>query len=202
MIQWLFRSRPFRTYLEIGVEWGHNFNAIDCPEKVGVDPANLAGIPSVVESSSDDFFQSNQRRFDVVFIDGLHHADVVERDLRNSLRCLEPGGVIVCHDLLPADELMQKVPRETGIWTGDCWKAWVRLRAARPELCMFVLNIDYGVGLIYPDGDFQPPGIEIAEPALTWERFADRRSVWLPVVPPAALSELMRSRRAAGQTLR
>jgi hypothetical protein len=176
--------------LEIGIDAGDNFNAIRCAEKTGVDPANFANIQNVVECASDDFFSGNKRRFDLIFIDGLHHADVVGRDLRNALNCLHPGGAIVCHDLLPSDERMQMVPRETGLWTGDCWKAWVKLRAARPELSMFVAEMDYGVGLIFPEGGFKPPRIEIEEASLTWERFSQMKAEWLPLVPPSMISEL------------
>ena len=33
-------------------------------------------------------------------------------------------------------------------WTGDCWKAWVKLRTIREDLNMAVVNTDYGVGII------------------------------------------------------
>ena len=31
-------------------------------------------------------------KFDLIFIDGLHHADQVKRDFENSLRCLNDNG--------------------------------------------------------------------------------------------------------------
>ena len=41
------------------------------------------------------------RRYDLVFVDGLHIADQVERDIVNSLAALAPGGMVVLHDCNP-----------------------------------------------------------------------------------------------------
>lgn len=45
-----------------------------------------------------------KQKFDLVFIDGLHHSDQVLKDINNSLSFLEPNGVIMCHDILPSSE--------------------------------------------------------------------------------------------------
>jgi Methyltransferase domain len=114
------------TYLEIGYGDGKNFTAIQCAHKLSVDPAE--GVYSTArpthQMTSDEFFASNEALFDVIFIDGLHHADQVRRDLDHALAALKPGGVVLCHDLNPTTETMQQVPRATSEWTGDGWKAW------------------------------------------------------------------------------
>ncbi|MBM3297270.1 MAG: class I SAM-dependent methyltransferase [Candidatus Aminicenantes bacterium] len=98
--------------------------------------------------TSDEFFAANKSSFDLIFIDGLHHRDQVERDILNALAVLNPGGTIVVHDCNPGDESMQVVPQSQEEWTGDVWKAWVKLRATRFDLRMFVVDVDYGCGVI------------------------------------------------------
>jgi predicted O-methyltransferase YrrM len=107
----------------------------------------------IIKLTSDDYFTGLQPnvKFDIIFIDGLHHSVQVLRDVKNSLVHLNTGGTIVCHDMLPENEDMQKVPMpdsQKHAWTGDCWKAWAYLRMVEPNLDMLVLNADFGVGII------------------------------------------------------
>src|SRR5690606_35213812 len=117
-------KRGYKSYLEIGVGDGSNFRNIRCPDKTGVDPEEVAEY----QVTSDRFFALNRKTFDIILIDGLHHKENVRRDIENALRFLNPGGAVVCHDLNPATEIIQRVPRVSEEWTGDCWKAWVQLR--------------------------------------------------------------------------
>lgn len=146
IINHLIKIYGHKSYLEIGVDHPElNFNKIICKEKIGVDPNPKARATKVM--TSDEFFQSNTRKFDCIFIDGLHHAEQVEKDIFNSLECLSEGGTIICHDMNPTTKEMQSVPREQGIWTGDCWRAWLKYRDEK-YLSMHVLDADYGVGVI------------------------------------------------------
>jgi len=46
---------------------------------------------------------------------------------------------------------MQIVPRQqpgSTEWTGDVWKAWVKLRATKPDLKMYVIDTCTGCGII------------------------------------------------------
>jgi hypothetical protein len=43
---------------------------------------------------------------------------------------------------------MQIVPRQQKLWTGDVWKTWVKLRATRADLRMYVIDIDHGCGIM------------------------------------------------------
>lgn len=135
-----------KKYLEIGVEQGAVFSFINIPYKIGVDPDPTSAAN--IHSTSDNFFIDNTDFFDLIFIDGLHHADQVELDIQNSLNILNPNGHIVCHDMLPFTFEMQQVPRIQSEWTGDSWKAWVKLRSTRDDLDMSVVDIDYGCGII------------------------------------------------------
>lgn len=185
LINQLIARQGYRSYLEIGLGDGAHFRAVRCAEKASVDPAAPAATHPL---TSDDFFARNRRPYDLIFIDGLHHCDTVSRDLHHALAALSPGGMIVCHDLNPTTEEMQTVPRMTRDWTGDCWKAWVRLREEHPDLPCLVADTDYGVGLIYPAGKYRPPPATSDSAELSWESFVRHRHQWLNLVPsPQAL---------------
>ena len=137
----------YQSYLEVGQgRKGLNFRWINCPTKIGVDPNKK--FNAAFQMTSDEFFDQNTDSFDLIFIDGLHHADQVERDILNSLKVLNKNGTIVVHDCNPINETWQIVPRESETWTGDVWKAWVKLRATRQDLKMYVINVDFGCGII------------------------------------------------------
>lgn len=145
VINKLIEKNGYTSYLEIGVDNPNNcFNLIRCQRKVGVDP-NRGGT---IKDTSDGFFRANKEKFDIGFIDGLHHEEQVEKDILNLLKILNPGGAIVVHDLCPKSEIMQRVPRVVVEWTGNGWKAWAHLRATKKNLKMVVLNTDHGIGII------------------------------------------------------
>lgn len=157
LLNYLARKHGYARYLEIGVRNPkNNFNRIRVAFKEAVDPAPLAPIAHTMKS--DDFFAKLDAtnpsvRYDMVFIDGLHIADQVERDVVNSLRYLNPGGVLVLHDCNPPDEQAQ-VDHFDGtakVWVGTVWKAWAKLRATRADLSMCVVDIDLGCGVIRTD---------------------------------------------------
>lgn len=146
LINTLILQNRARKYLEIGVSAGDNFRAVECAYKVGVDPAKDA--PATHHMTSDEFFLHNKETFDVIFIDGLHHADQVYTDILNALEVLNEDGVIVCHDMNPQTELAQQIPFTGGHWNGDCWKAYVKLREERDDLDTCVIDTDEGCAVI------------------------------------------------------
>jgi hypothetical protein len=183
----LIEAFGFSSYCEIGCGNGENFRKILCAEKTSVDPALdlYRDADPTFRMTSDQFFEQNCRQFDLIFIDGLHHADTCLRDIRNSLACISPQGMIVCHDVNPATELMQQVPRATRQWTGDCWKAWVQLRQ-ESEAQMFVLDIETGLGVIYPAGSKKNRKLTITE-QLTWATLCQNRREWLNLIPAESM---------------
>lgn len=140
----------YESYLEIGVDQGVNIKNINIKHKTGVDldPKTLIYYPEVLSITSDLFFEKCNRQFDIIFIDGLHEAPQVYKDINNALWYLKQGGTIVCHDMLPTEEIIQRVPREQSVWTGDCWKAWVKIRSENKNLSMQVVDTDFGCGII------------------------------------------------------
>ena len=176
----------YRSYLEIGLDQGVNFLQVEIEEKVGVDPSDAGFTPTHL-ATSDEFFLLSEQTFDLIFIDGLHEEEHVRRDILNSLDVLNPGGTIVCHDINPMNEVWQRVPRETIVWSGDCWKAWVRLRAERADLEMVLLDCDCGVGIIRRGSQ----DLIDAPSELNWDGLVENRAHWLNLVPETELPRLI-----------
>ena len=177
LINKAIKAYGYKSYLEIGVQKGINIRAVNCLDKTGVDPEPQSNDTTHI-MTSDDFFKTNNRTFDCVFIDGLHEADQVYKDIVNALEVLNDGGTILCHDMNPTSEGMQKVPRVDKVWTGDCWKAWVKLRQERNDLSMFVVNTDFGVGVIRKG---KQKKLSIKQ-EITYENFSKFKNNWLHLI--------------------
>lgn len=178
IIQTLINKIGAKSYLEIGISNGANFKKIVCENKVCVDPEPLSKADYIL--TSDEFFKQNDRTFDVIFIDGLHHADQVHHDIINSLHVLREGGYIICHDMNPQKEEHQIIPFRGGTWNGDCWKAFVSLRRDRSDLEMFTVDTDYGCGIIRK-GTQEPLDINPGD-ELTYADFDKNRKEWLNLI--------------------
>jgi hypothetical protein len=154
IINYLIEKYKLVNYLEIGVFQGENIRKIKAPHKDGVDPGNEGYVVSEVNypMTSDDFFElikdHEDIKYDIIFIDGLHHADQVEKDIKNSLKHLVLNGFIVMHDCNPVSYETQIVPRETIAWTGNVWKAFVEFKMNNPTYECCVIDTDFGVGII------------------------------------------------------
>mgnify|MGYP003674112686 CR=1 FL=1 len=177
----LIQKNNYKTYLEIGLDDGRNFNSIKIDKKVSVDPAigEYVHAKPTHKMTSDEFFKNNKDKFDIIFIDGLHESDQVYKDIKNSLSILNPGGVIVCHDMLPPTENHQIVPRMQGQWNGDCWKAWVKVKSEFDDLLMYVIDSDWGVGII--QNKLGESKIKVNE-ELTFENFIKNKKYWLNLI--------------------
>lgn len=102
----------------------------------------------------------NKDKIDVVLIDDLHTHKQSLKDVENCLKYLSEKGFIVMHDCNPVTESSaypvssyeraekSNLKGWTGKWCGDVWKTIVYLRLKRQYLNIFVLNCDYGVGII------------------------------------------------------
>jgi hypothetical protein len=176
IIQKLINRINAQSYLEIGVNTGYILNSINIPFKIGVDPDPQSKATLFI--TSDEFFANNKHTFDIIFIDGLHHAEQVEKDITNSVKILNNNGYIICHDMLPSNKIMQQVPRLQSEWTGDCWKAWVKIRSYRNDLIMFVVDTDYGCGIIQKGSQNT---IDITNIDLTYENFVMNKNNWMNI---------------------
>jgi glycosyltransferase involved in cell wall biosynthesis len=138
---YLTRIQGNIRYVEIGVEYGTTFKSISAFDKTAVDPDPKFSIDPNRSSehmcplTSDDFFASEHVGSpNAIFVDGMHQAEYVLRDIKNAYNAMMPGGGwLFVDDVLPKTRSEQlKVPGkhfyENGIlkygepWTGDVWK--------------------------------------------------------------------------------
>lgn len=174
IINYMVRKHDYKSYLEIGCYDNACFDVIKVNHKIGIDPER----GGTIRVSSDDFFKENKEKFDLIFIDGLHTTEQVSRDIENSLMFLNEGGTIVCHDMNPLSKLTQMIPRINNEWNGDGWRSWVNLKATRDDLSMFVIDTDYGVGIIRK-GAQTPLDINCD---ITYENLALNKAEWLNLI--------------------
>lgn len=174
----------YEKYLEIGVcNKDLNFNKIKCKDKLGIDPDAKADVMTI---DSNTFFYYNREAFDIIFIDGLHEKNQVHLDVLHSLSYLNSGGTILCHDMKPFNEITQRVPRESSVWNGDCWKSWVKLRCENKHLEMFVLDTDHGCGIIRRGNQYL---LDVKEEEITYENLTKNMVSWLNLKPVSYLKE-------------
>lgn len=123
IINSLIEKNNYTSYLEIGFGDGVNFQTVVCEKKIAVDPTPFKMEEGLITTTSDDFFNNNKIKYDLIFIDGLHHSDQVERDIINGYKALNKGGMLLIHDCNPWEEVITRIPRETLAWTGDVFRA-------------------------------------------------------------------------------
>ncbi len=189
IINTLIQKFNYTSYLEVGAQntITGNFSKININEKISIDPYPTGPID--FEGTSDEYFAQldQNKKFDIIFIDGLHHSDQVLIDIQNSLKHLSQHGTIVCHDCLPHTEKMQFREDLGGEWTGDVWKAIAQLNVSRDDLWIRVVDTDYGCGIIrngenipyISSGDF-----------LTYEYYNSNKSKLLNVISISQFNQL------------
>ena len=139
IINHLIQKYNFVNYLEIGVFKGECIERINISHKDGVDPA-AEGFTHPLTNypiTSDSFFElikdHPEIKYDIIFIDGLHHASQVRLDIINSLKHIKENGFILLHDCNPQTFSSQIIPRQTICWNGDVWKAFVGFKQSNPN---------------------------------------------------------------------
>lgn len=187
IINRLIKTKGLESYLEIGLDQGVTFNQVNAKKKVSVDPAKTSRATPTHLMTSNEFFEQNEDTFDIVFIDGLHHADQVYQDIMNSLSVLNPGGVVVCHDMGPKKEIHQIVPRQQTAWTGDCWKALVRFRLEHLQYSVVTVDTDWGVAIIEEADSLDDL---IVQDDLSFENFLLNKREWTNLISVKEFNEL------------
>lgn len=209
VLNYFVRKRGYTSYLEIGTAKGRCLQRVRCRNKTGVDPCPTMVRPkwNLQKMTSDAFFEANEREFDLIFIDGLHLAEQVLRDIYNSLAALTPSGAVLLHDCSPAREAMQlRDPSlaDGDTWNGDTWKAIVYVRKYLPKLFTRVLDLDHGIGIILPssqhaaskyDQDVEEKAEELFH-SLGWSDLEKNREELLGLIDNR--KELERDLRSAG----
>ena len=192
IINALIEKFDYKSYLEIGFAHGFNFSMIKCEKKNSVDPGfEVENNGAEYKMTSDDFFQKlehglldqdHDSKWDIIFIDGMHLAEYVLRDIKNSLNHLSENGTIVLHDCNPPEIDYAKEDYILGSgWNGTVWKSIYYLRATREDLNISVVDTDYGVGILRKG---KSKAIELDNPFYEYNKMAANRKEALGLVSP------------------
>jgi hypothetical protein len=158
IINSLIEHYNFSSYLEIGIGSGGCFPKINCEDKTGVDPNPIFRSSDVFIIDSDSFFETidTEDRYDLIFIDGLHLEEQVDRDIQNSLNHLSDDGLIVLHDCNPTsvhDIREDYYDWDTPVgrhWNGTVYRSVVKLQCNNPDVYFYTVDTDEGCGVINP----------------------------------------------------
>lgn len=187
-------DRP-STYLEIGVRNpAENFDMVNAETKYSVDPGvEYKKNPVDFKLTSDEFFDGMRKgeilegtKFDVIFVDGLHLADQVERDIDNSLEFLKEDGFLILHDCNPPSEWHARERYDyiyspaLKSWNGTTWKAFVKA-TQRQDLTSCCIDTDWGVGILTRQNALKAP-TKIDNPYYEFSIFNDNRKESLNLI--------------------
>jgi hypothetical protein len=153
IIQKYINYYNYSSYLEIGIDRGQVFNNVKIEFKESVDPGDGSyyyANPTYKMTSDVFFTEYPNKKYDIIFIDGLHESQQLDRDIANSIKALNSNGTILLHDCNPPTKLSQQIPRNNiGLWCGDVWKSIVKFNYYNhTKFNTFVIDTDLGVGVI------------------------------------------------------
>jgi len=100
----------------------------------------------------DDYLKkiiAKNQKYDVIFVDAFHTVEHTIRDLEAALSLLSKKGVIIVHDCCPDSEALVG-PLKKGNWSGQTYEGYIRFLLKHSKFENFVINIDYGCGIIRP----------------------------------------------------
>jgi len=171
LLNFIAKKINAKMFLEIGTfNPDHNFNKIKVEGKISVDPDPNA--KALIRMTSDEYFSIFETKYDVIFIDGLHEARQVMRDIENAYRCLkDERSVIVVHDVNPHSESITHVPRDSGEWCGNVYQAACALKGNK-----ITVDIDYGCMVIFNSPFF------FDFLSISWEKFDSERKELLELI--------------------
>lgn len=148
------------SYVEIGCRNGVSLAMSRCAS-LAIDPdfeitQALKAPTRLFRETSDMFFANRDLTdllggaVDLAFVDGMHRAEYVLRDILNLERHADGRSVILIDDVLPEDIEWTSRERKTQAWTGDVYKVIPFLRRHRPDLQITVFDIEMkGLAVIY-----------------------------------------------------
>lgn len=186
IINWLIEHNGYKKYLEIGIGACKNHRRITAEYKETVDvfSAPPEGFENHNKMTSDLYFQhlDPAKKFDLIFVDGLHEHDQTLRDILNSLKHMNPGGTILVHDVDPPTEWhARELPTGGGEWLGNTWISFAKLRCTRQDLSMAVIDCDWGVGIIQ-EGEQKPFSYDGAIEGMPYSFFEANRQTLMNII--------------------
>jgi hypothetical protein len=169
-----------QSYLEVGVFAGVTFNNFDIADKDAVDlkfrfDTRAVTTPNTrfFEMTSDDFFLHHQKgkKYDLIFLDGLHTFEQTFRDFCASQSAAHDGTVWLIDDIFPLDiysahpdqKTAMKFRRATGserkAWHGDVYKIVYAINDFFPNISFRSIKTGGNHQLVAwqaPRDDFKP----------------------------------------------
>lgn len=82
-------TNDHRMYLQNNQELHFDYNTSVCKNSQKI---------TIHKTTSDKFFETNTKTFNFIYIDGCHEPDFIKRDMENSFKCLEKGGIMWMDD--------------------------------------------------------------------------------------------------------
>ncbi|MBO5005646.1 MAG: class I SAM-dependent methyltransferase [Clostridia bacterium] len=170
ILNYLIFRHNYKTYLEIGLgDPLSSFIEIMAPNKESCDPYVNRELTPIINKyltyhmTSDDMFANmdKDKKYDLIFVDGLHDAKQVLKDIFNSLKHINDNGLIVVHDCLPKHEYWAEPVFNNdnparklsnglfdGTYNGTTWKVLPVLEALGVKF--ETVDVEYGLALIRP----------------------------------------------------
>jgi hypothetical protein len=189
IINALIKKHNYKSYLEIGVRAPEDcFDHINCILKHGVDPGIEGTWKTTFNMTSDEFFSSNPQKYDLIFIDGLHIDEQVEKDILNSLKYLNKEGSIVLHDCNPPEiyyareDYYDTTTPAGAYWNGTVWKAIVKIRSEIEGIYTSTVDTDWGVCVIQKSN--KENKIINNNPYYSYNKFSNNRKYYLNLISP------------------
>lgn len=192
LINFLIAKYNYTNYLEIGVGKGLCIEKVICQNKTAVDPRSKHKDVTH-KTTSDLFFQEIDKniKYDVIFIDGLHISEQVDKDIINSIKHLSTGGHILIHDCKPlVKDNAGTVPVKGVGWTGDTYKSIAKLDMLYTGLKYNTVDIDWGVAVLQPQKNFKIKEKTKQLPVIDWNYFIQYSSTFLKLINVNQFKEL------------
>jgi hypothetical protein len=212
-------------YLEIGVETGQTFFQVSAEYKTAVDPRfrfDLAELPpsdtsEFYEITSDQFFSGIGlgKRYDLIFLDGLHSWDQTYRDFCNALLVTHDNSIIIIDDIFPCDVFSCNRNQDEAVmmrgfmtgepsnaWHGDTYKMFPLIQAFHSTLRYCTIVTDGNPQAIVwrtsagEDVDAQPFFSDVSllnVPALDYIWFLKHQQMYNPLSEQDALAMVARA---------
>ena len=169
LINWFAKEYDFSSYLEIcTLITGNYFDKVDSNFFKIKDCINyyVEEYDSVFSKHGnailkdhdfkilpfDDYLKKiidKNQKYDVIFVDAFHTVEHTIRDLEAALSLLNSNGIIIAHDCYPDSEALIGTLKK-GAWCGQTYEGYIRFLLKNSHFENFVINIDYGCGIIRP----------------------------------------------------
>jgi hypothetical protein len=181
LINYLIKKNNFKSYLEIGIRNGKNYQSIKCTSKTGIEPFPIYWDSSMVKVKSDKFFGDTDKKWDIILVDGDHAYDQAFRDIQNSYKHLNDGGVIIVHDALSR---INDNPKSGAYYLG-IWKITSELNLGLKKIdgCeqfrIQTLNMDRGCVILDKFNDHAQKFPPWGEKVITWRDYVANRGTFL-----------------------